>query len=121
MEKNYENYTGIDADLETSLFEYGFIWTKNENDYHFIYGVEVNNEYIYNKFEQSSIPIDTNPIDEWGWINWDDVEKFCGMNKEEFLKQDLPYIIYDLVSYYGYEDILGSSYSPFEINKGDLK
>jgi hypothetical protein len=31
MEKNiseYQNYNGVDASLETSLYEYGLIWAK---------------------------------------------------------------------------------------------
>ena len=122
MEKtiaDYKGYTGTDASLETSLFEYGLIWVKgaegHEKDYHFIYGVGVGSDGEYNSFDCSDVPIDCNPTEEWDWVKWDKVADMCGVTVKDFLAMPLPMIVYDLVSYYGYENIFGSSYYPFEI------
>ena len=120
---DYKGYEGTDANIETSLFEYGLIWIKgtegHEKDYHFIYGVGMHedkyNGIEYNTFDWADIPIDTDPEKEWDFVDWQAVCSFVGMDKKTFLSQPIPLIVYDLVSYYGYENILGSSYYPFEI------
>lgn len=121
--KDYEGYEGIDADLATSLFEYGLIWKKgiegHENDYHFIYGVGYDKNKNYNKFDWSDIAIDTDPKKEWNFVEWESVCAFTGLSEEDFLDQELPQIVFDLIQYYGYENILGSSYDPFEIKEGE--
>jgi hypothetical protein len=125
MEKQiaeYNEYDGIDASLETSLFEYGMIWAKgiegHEKDYHFIYGVGINPfTSEYNSFDWADIAIDTDPRKEWDFVEWEKVLSFVGMNEDDFFNQPLPQIVYDLVSYYGHENIFGSSYYPFEIKE----
>ena len=111
-------FEGIDASLETSLFEYGLIWAKgiegHENDYHFIYGVGNDGE-SYTSFDWGDIAVDTNPTEEWNFVDWDEVGSFVGMSEEDLLKQPLPQLVFDLISYYGFENIMGSSYYPFEI------
>ena len=122
MEKNiaeYKYYDGTDADLETSLFEYGLIWIKgakdHENDYHFIYGVGLDSNGNYNLFDWGDVAIDCNPEKEWDFVEFDKVAECNGMSKADFLKMPLPLIVESLVSYYGYENIFGSSYYPFTI------
>lgn len=113
-----EGYEGIDASLEISLFEYGLVWIKNPKeppDYLFIYGVGADESSNYNMFDHAHIPIDTDPLTEWDWANFDDVASCAGTSKEEFLKGSLPMIIFDLIMYYGHENIFGSSYYPYEI------
>jgi hypothetical protein len=117
--KNYNGYSGTDANLETSLFEYGLIWIKgaegHEKDFHFIYGVGVDQDGSYNKFDWADVSINTDPEKEWDFVDWEKLGEFVGMSKEEFLKQSIPFIVYDLIAYYGTENIFGSSYYPFEI------
>lgn len=117
--KNYNGYSGTDANLETSLYEYGLIWIKgaegHEKDFHFIYGVGLDQEGNYNKFDWADVSIDTDPEKEWDFVEWEKVGEFVGMSKEEFLKQSIPFIVYDLIAYYGCENIFGSSYDPFDI------
>lgn len=119
---DYEGYEGIDADLATSLFEYGLIWKKgieeHENDYLFIFGIKVNDHGEYILFDWANLDINTDVIDEYNWIDeddWKQVFRFVGLNKDEFFDRDLPFVIYDLVQYYGYANIFGSSYYPFKI------
>jgi len=114
----YKGFEGIDVDLETSLFEQGLIWKKghvgHEKDYHFIYGVK-HNGMEYTHFDWADIAIDADIEKEWAWADFDSVAKFAGMAKEEFLKMELPLIVFDLIAYYGHEEIFGGSYYPFEV------
>ena len=119
-----EGYQGVDVNLETSLFEYGLIWTKNivghENDYHFIYGV-ANNGEEFTRFDWADVAIDTDPEKEWDWADFNAVAKFCGYSKADFLAQELPEVVYALISYYGIENVMGGSYYPFKISKEEVK
>ncbi len=121
----YQGYTGIDADIETSLFEYGLIWVKgiegHEKDYHFIYGVSVDEEGNYNLFDWGDIAIDTDPRQEWNFVDWDSVLSLIGVPNFETMINEipLPIIVYYLIGYYGSENIMGSSYYPFRIIQGE--
>jgi hypothetical protein len=53
---------------------------------------------------------------EFDWANFDDVYSFAGMDSIDWNELELPQKISDLLSYYGYENIFGSSYwEGFEI------
>ncbi len=116
-----ERYEGVDVSLEISLFEYGILWKlidEEQEEYKFIYGVGLKESE--NGFEYSLFDWATMGKKEWvelleeDWVELDEVCNFCGMSKEE-IKNNWPYGIYDLISYYGYENVFGSSYYPFEI------
>ena len=114
---DYRAFQGCNADLETSLFEYGLIWKKVKKDYKFIYGVGVDHNYDYNQFDYAYIPIDTDIKEEFNWINdWSGVLSLVGMTDAEFIAQSLPQQISDLIAYYGPDNVFGSSYDPFEIS-----
>jgi hypothetical protein len=129
MEKklsDFNDYEGVDASLETSLYEYGLIWKEITPEgellpthYHFIYGDGLQEtesmDIEYNLFDWADIPIDCNPVDEWDWVKWSDVAETSGMSKKDFLKMPLTMIVFDLIGYYGHENIFGASYYPFEI------
>lgn len=120
-----EGYEGTDASLDISLFEYGLIWAKglpgHEKDYHFIYGVrhDIGGEY-YDRFDWGDVPIDCDVLKEWNWIDIDAVLSFVGMNREEWLALPLPMIVFDLISYYGVENIFGDLYSSFQITNREV-
>jgi len=125
-EKNfndYNGYDGIDANLETALYEYGLIWKKraDSKDFHFVYGVglkENDGEFEYNLFDWADFSENIDFESEFDWVEWDKVSDCCGYNILQAYKEDktrLPMIVYDLVSYYGYENIFGASYYPFKI------
>lgn len=114
-----EGYQGNDTNMEISLFEYGLIWKEDGPDYRFIYGVAMGDnkdgDREYNLFDWSCIAQNTNPKTEWGWIDWNDTFRYCGM---DILKlPNLPQMVSELVSYFGHEEILGSSYYPFKIEE----
>ena len=115
---DYAEYEGIDADLETSLFEYGLIWKLTDGEYKFIYGVGYNDDgQEYNRFDWATEEAETDPKEEWNFAEWDKVCSFVGQTEAEFFAQPLPQIVFDLISYYGHENVFGSSYYPFAIEE----
>ena len=114
--KEYNEYDGVDADLETSLFEYGLIWKLTDGEYKFIYGVGYNDDgQEYNRFDWATEEADIDPKEEWDFADWGAVCSFVGQTEAEFFSQPLPQIVFDLISYYGCENIFGSSYYSFAI------
>jgi len=65
--------------------------------------------------------IDTDIKKEFSWIkdqDWIDLYSFTCLNYSDFFDRELPYIIYDLVSYYGWNNIFMENYSEgFSIKK----
>jgi len=114
---DYRCFSGCDASLEESLFCYGLIWKQAKKDYKFIYGVAVDDHNDYKLFDYGYIPIDIDVMQEFNWIdNWDNFLSFVGLTEEEWLAMPLPQQIADLISYYGHENVFGSSYYAFEIS-----
>lgn len=115
--KDYKDYTGLDVDLETSLFEYGLIWKKEDDRYRFVYGVGADSECNYNLFDWGTM----SKADYLELIaeDWIDIKGVCGFLDTDLdgLKADFPYAIDGLIGYYGHENIFGSSYYPFEIKE----
>lgn len=101
---------GIDASLEISLKEYGLAWIETEKEILFYYGIRnIGNEY--DRFDFCAMEKNLDFIDEFCWIDFDNVLDYVGMNKEYWLEMPLPARIHDLLSYYGYENVFGSSYN----------
>ena len=102
---------GIDTDIETSLKEYGYAWSISDNELTVYYGIkqELNdcNDYEWIEFNWASYPMNINVREEWNWVNFSDINSFVG---SKFFEQSLHYKIYDLLSYYGYENVFGTSY-----------
>ncbi len=97
-------FQGIDYSLDTSLFEYSLVWKVLETETIFVYKLNGDN------FDRCSISNDVDASKEWDWASFLDVARFCGTSVEELLEQPLPAIVSDLVNYYGYENIFGTSY-----------
>jgi|LULW01.1.fsa_nt_gb hypothetical protein len=105
-----EGWYGVDACLETSLLEYGLACIAEENQTKFLYGISYDGSN-YDRFSFAFFDSDIDVKKEFCWINsWEDVYETCGMSKSEWHKMDLLSKIYDLVSYFGTENILGSCY-----------
>jgi hypothetical protein len=112
--KEYEKqgYEGTDINLDTALNEYGLIWKKfnratkkgfKKGEYIFRY---INN---YNELDWAgNIHETTDPRKEFSWVEWQEVFDFTGMSPDEFFKQDIPYIVVELVNYYGTENVFGN-------------
>ena len=114
-----KGYIGTDACLATSLFEYGLAWKEDEKQIEFIYGIGME-DCDYNRFDRCSFDLDLDVRKEFDWADFDEVESFIGSTSQEFDRLPLPQKIYDLVSYYGFENIFGSSYwEGFEIQENN--
>lgn len=112
---DYRTFDGTDVSIRISLFEYGLIWKKFKGSYKFVYGVKAGKGGVYTHFEEEWLDADINVKEEFNWINWDSLFDYVGMSEEEFMRQGLPRQISDLISHYGYEEILGDS-EGFEIS-----
>lgn len=107
-------YDGPDASLEISLREYGFAWHDTGTEFHFLYGIKVNNAGEYIRFDRGWLSKDVDIRKEYSWIFCYE-EKFSpflacfGITLEEWLKLPLQMQVYDIFQYYGYENTFGSS------------
>ena len=113
-----EGYEGQDNSLEISLYQYGLVWKEDGDDIKFIYGVELDEDFgeaVYKTFDWSNIGRNVDPFEEWSWADWDAVCRYTGMNTTYYKVAEIPLVVCDLVSYYGTEEIFGTSYYPFEI------
>ena len=111
-----DKYNGPDADLDTSLVEYGLIWGKNDfctepGELHIIYGTIISddNKYqepLYTRFDHCYMtPEDYNEMQTESWFDLDAVQLFNGGELQPF-----PYALDTMIAYHGRENILGSSY-----------
>lgn len=112
---NMNNICGIDASIQISLFEYGFAWilSSDKSEYKFYYSVSghCNNSV----FDFSFQPADLNVKSEVDWIeDWTQIFNYAGMTESEFFSRELPYVLYDLLQYYGYENVFGSAYNGYK-------
>jgi hypothetical protein len=114
-----KEYSGTDASKEISLYEYGLLCVEqHEEELHCYYGVGCDDEGNYNMFCSGSItkPEIDSMINE-NWFHKHVFFSFLGMEEKNWLSSD-SYIskLSDLLSYYGFENIMGSNYEePFEI------
>ena len=134
---DYRGYHGIDASLDISLFEYGLIcrkftksnikkyeWKKlhqHSDEYRIIYGVETDEQGNYNLFEptykrESEL---NNLVLGNEWISKDVIDSFLETHDttlETWLELSFIMKLHDLVSHFGWMDVLGSVYYGFKIN-----
>jgi len=115
-------YTFLYYYFSTECAAEKFTREKHKGNYRFVYGVgygvgmqENSQGEQYNLFDWGDIPIDCNPKDEWNWVEWGKVAETHGITIDDLLSEPLPMLVFDLISYYGHENIFGSSYYPFEI------
>lgn len=115
-----QGFEGIDASLETSLFEYGIAWKEKENgEFHFYYGAGIHEvdgtEYEFNLFDWSDMSReDFIDMLDSEWFELDKVLSSNGMTRDEMI-DSFPYSVFDCIQYYGIENVMGSSYYPFKI------
>lgn len=116
-----EGYSGVDANLATSLFEYKLIWKKHDdktNEYKFIY--EAPRYSVKDKvlFDYGYIAEkEFNEMINEEWFNLPGFLNFLGLEKESFYEMLLPYKVFEATCYHGVENIFGSTYYGFEIKE----
>lgn len=104
-----EGFQGVDADLDTSLIEYGLAWKidVDDNDITFIYDVDGDGT----RFNHSHIDADVDVMKKWGWVKWEkDIFPQYEGGKEEFLANPIAWQIHELFLSYGWEEIFGTCY-----------
>jgi len=110
-----KKYTGIDKSNEISLFEYGLLCRiHNDSNIHCFYGVGSSDGCNYDTFDYMTISkkeiIDLfNKLDKISFLD------YTGQTEESFLSDDTTHQLYDLKSYFGVENIFGTTYESFEI------
>lgn len=118
MDKN-RNWFGVDANNESSLFDYGFLMRYHGNDeYQVIYlaGYEGDEPlYAYGWFNPKEW--EKYFIDTMGENEYPDAARIasecCMENGKEWLDdvKDFPqYMLSDILSYYGYDGVFGGNY-----------
>lgn len=109
-----QDWQGTDADLATSLFEYGFAWRnlpeidEDGDDILIIYGIRGNGDYT--RFDRCGMKTSTDPFKEWDWVDWDSFFSTLGTTREEWSEMPFEQKVYDLFNHHGYENIFGASY-----------
>lgn len=111
-------FTGIDISIEESLFEYGMVWKECEDgELLFIHA----NPNQFKCVSDEELEFDTTYMNEsdisLSLLNKSKFYSFMGISKSEWSKYPLGTRISDLSSYYGFEDVFGSSYGGFKIKK----
>lgn len=119
MENNLWCWEGMDADLEVSVTEYGLAWCRNEHC-----ETEQQLFFIYRQFGDlygcayhKEVEAD-NIIKGKDWARERDVKSFLstmGMTNQEWLGLSHGQKVYDLVQYWGIENIFGSDYNPHKL------
>jgi hypothetical protein len=116
MNLEKSKFYGTDADNETSLLEYGLLVYSDEHEdgsgTHFaVYRIGGN---LFGTGHISESDLD-NIINGKEWADEKDINSFLsfvGMTREEWLMLPLVMKLSDLISYWGYENIMGTDYSP---------
>jgi len=114
-------YSGIDACLATSLFEYGMAWKEDDKQIEFIYAIGGDYDKVeYNKFDRITFNTDLDVRKEFDWADFEEVESFTGLTSDQFDALPLPHKINDLIGYYGFENVCGSSdWEGFQIEENN--
>jgi len=112
-----ESWEGVDADNETSLFEYGFVAKqrpdKDYPDEWFVLYDAGNNKFDTGHIRETELD---NIVLGKEWANEKDIQsllKFVDSDRESWLQSSFVNKLSDLISYFGVENVMGSSYGGF--------
>lgn len=115
------NLLGPDVNLEISLKEYGLAWEIKESETIFYYGIAYNNEE-YTSFDWASVENNMDFDKEFDWADLSEVANFAGSySLQDWQQMPLISKIQDLLGYYGYENVFGSSYTEGQAYKEIIK
>jgi hypothetical protein len=114
-----KNYKGIDADLETSLEEYGFVARPITVDYpdeFFVIYKMGENQYGSGHIRESELDAIVNGTE---WASDEDINSMLdtvSSTKEDWMNLSFEFKLNDLISYWGTENIMGTDYYPNDKN-----
>ena len=114
IDKLQENgFTGPDASLETSLFEYGLAWRDlGDGKWLFVYGIaagEVDGEERYTRFERTDLR-ESEFESDFDWCDFAGLAETSGIDLETWRGMPFTQRIADLHNYHGFENTFGESY-----------
>jgi hypothetical protein len=108
-------FEGFDKDYKKSLFNHGFICRNEKSDQYICFYKTKDNQYDYGFMNNSEIQ-ELMSLKSWMTKEQkEDFLKFCGQTQQNFDKLPFLHKTYSLVQFFGYEDILGKSYSPMSL------
>jgi hypothetical protein len=112
---NMNNIQGTDIDIDTSLFDYGFAWIESDcgTEFRFYYGINSSDGIGFDRFDWGTCFANIDVYDEFSWIDaedWQSIYSYVGLDKQSFDNDSLPWKIYNIMGYYGYENVFGSTY-----------
>ena len=112
-------FYGPDADIATSIFEYGLVWKVykignkkadiKRGDVLFYYGIDTDDKGNYCLFDWARYTQDSFNTD-FDWADFDAVAKWADMDVKIWMTNNYCQKVYDLFLYYGYENVFGTSY-----------
>jgi len=131
--KKYEKlgFVGADVNLDIALYDYGMIWGKNEHcdkdQNMFVYNVQNTGESFEKQlFDFAYLSVeDIKGFLQEDWFNFEQFKSFMGLDKslkevlETYSNDSFFDLVYSMVQYYGYENIMGGVYNSFPIYKED--
>ena len=99
-----QSWFGIDASNEISLFEYGLLVKQDAKDsYTVIYKVSENT------FDTATITnVECNYLTKESWFDLAGFLSYVGSNADSWYSSNIAIRLFDLLTYYGYENIFGS-------------
>lgn len=116
--KANEKYIGIDANLEESLFDYGLLVEDTTNTNKWIIMMLNDNLFMKRSFDFSGL----SELLEESYIK-DSLNSFfyfSGLTLKEFFEEEPVNQLYDLISYFGTDNILGDFYGSKEFSRTDI-
>lgn len=107
------NIEGIDADIETSLKDYGLAWIEGVDEIIFYYGIEWTNKggiAEYSKFDFCTFKTSMDVKKEFDWVEWNEIYSYTGLDSKQWDSMPITLKINDLYGYYGYINVFGNTY-----------
>jgi hypothetical protein len=101
---------GPDVSIVISLKEHGIAWKIGETETRFYYGIAYSNGE-YTGFDWADLRNDIDIYSEYDWADLLAVTGFVGMPLKEWDKISLVWKIQDLIGFYGFQNIFGSTYT----------
>lgn len=101
-----QGFAGADTTLAISLYEYGLAWRRIGERLLVIYRIRGCGE-TRSWYDRTTLDMALDPAKEWNWVDWVEVEKYAGYDVR---REGLVETIGALVSYYGAEEVFGTSY-----------
>ena len=115
---DYRGFTGVDGNIKISLQDYGIAWKKiKAREYKFIYAIAWNNNGESTRYDCAFIrKEDIIELMNESWVDKKAVSSFIGYDMATINPEAYPMLVSDLVTYYGFENVFGPSYTEgFEI------